>query len=324
MTYDISGKRIWVAGHTGLVGSALVRRLGEESCEILTVSRAALDLRRQNDVEDWVQENRPDVVFLAAAKVGGVIANMAQPEELLYDNLMIESNIIKSCLKAETEKLLFLGSSCIYPRNAPQPIAEKSLLTGALESSNEGYALAKIAGLKLVESCRRQYGADFISAMPCNLYGPGDRYDATISHVIPAMIMKLCAAQKSRAPEVAFMGTGSALREFLYVDDLADGLVFLMQNFSEDGHINIGSGAEISIHDLAHKIAQAVGYEGTVRFTGEGPDGTPRKVVDTSKLCAMGWRAQTSLDSGLCATMKDYDHRYGAGDGTERLVGAAS
>ncbi|MCB9979065.1 MAG: GDP-L-fucose synthase [Rhodospirillales bacterium] len=321
MTYALSGKRVWVAGHTGLVGSAIARRLRSESCEILTVSRGVLDLRRQNDVEDWVQENRPDAVFLAAAKVGGVIANMAQPEGFLYDNLMIESNVIKSCLKAGIEKILFLGSSCIYPRNAPQPIAEKSLLTGALESSNEGYALAKIAGLKLVESCRRQYGADFISAMPCNLYGPGDRYDATISHVIPAMIMKLRAAQKSRAPEVAFMGTGSALREFLYVDDLADGLVFLMQNFSEDGHINIGSGAEISIHDLAHTIARAVNYTGSIRFTGEGTDGTPRKVLDISRLAAMGWRAQTSLESGLSSAIDDYDRHYGEG---KELIDVAS
>lgn len=311
--YALSGKRVWVAGHTGLVGSAIVRRLRSESCEVLTVPRNVLDLRRQNDVEDWVQENRPDAVFLAAAKVGGVIANMAQPEEFLYDNLMIESNIIKSCLKVKTEKLLFLGSSCIYPRDAPQPLAEKSLLTSALEPSNEGYALAKIAGLKLVESCRRQHGADFISAMPCNLYGPGDRYDATISHVTPAMIMKLCAAQKSRAPEVAFMGTGSALREFLYVDDLADGLVFLMQHFSEDGHINIGSGREISIHDLAHTIARAVGYTGSIRFTGEGTDGTPRKVLDISRLAAMGWQAQTSLDAGLAASIADYESRYGLG-----------
>lgn len=306
MICNISGKRIWVAGHKGLVGSALVRRLRSESCEILTVPRDALDLRRQADVERWIQQNRPDLVFLAAARVGGILANMARPFDFLYDNLMIESNILKASLENKVEKLLFLGSSCIYPKHAPQPIPESALLTGPLEPTNEAYALAKIAGLKLVESCRRE-GADFISAMPCNLYGPGDRYDAATSHVIPALILKFRAAREAGVPDVPLIGTGAALREFLYVDDLADGLVFLMKNFSEDSHINIGTGQEISIRDLAHRVAEAAGYTGAICFTGEGPDGTPRKILDISRISAMGWQAGTPLETGLQATFLDYE-----------------
>lgn len=307
--YDLSGKRVWVAGHTGLVGSALVRRLESENCTILSVPHAELDLRRQADVERWMKTRRPQAIFLAAATVGGILANQSRPADFLYDNLMIEANILHAALEQGIEKLLFLGSSCIYPKYAPQPIPENALLTGALEPTNEAYALAKIAGLRLIEACRRQHGADFISAMPCNLYGPGDRYDAQGSHVIPALILKFREAQRKQMPEIALMGTGRALREFLYIDDLADGLVFLMQNFSECGHINIGTGQEISIRDLAHAVARTVGYRGTVDFTGEGPDGTPRKLLDLKRISDLGWRARTSLADGLAAAVADYDMR---------------
>jgi GDP-L-fucose synthase len=312
MTYDLRGKRVWVAGHTGLVGSALLRRLKAESCESLTASRAALDLRRQDQVERWMRAHRPQAVFLAAATVGGIIANAARPADFIYDNIMIASNILHAALESGVEKLLFLGSSCIYPKHAPQPIVEDTLLTGPLEPTNRAYALAKIAGLEMVDAFRHQYGADFIAAMPCNLYGPGDRYDAQGSHVLPALVLKIDAARKSDAPEIALMGTGNALREFLHVDDLADGLVFLMRNFSECGPINIGTGRDISIRDLAQAVAQAMDYRGKIRFTGEGPDGTPRKVLDISRISSMGWSPARSLNEALPAIVADYEARFGS------------
>ena len=289
-----------------------MRRLKTESCNVLTVPRTRLDLRRQAEVELWMREHRPQAVFLAAATVGGIIANSARPADFIYDNLSIAANVLHSALEIGVEKLLFLGSSCIYPKHAPQPISEDALLTGPLEPTNRAYALAKIAGIEMVDAFRRQYGADFISAMPCNLYGPGDRYDPHGSHVLPALILKIYAARESKAPEVALMGTGTALREFLHVDDLADALLFLMQNFSEYGPINVGTGQDISIRDLAQKVAQALRYRGQLRFTGEGPDGTPRKLLDISRLSSMGWSPARSLRESLPGVVADYEARFGS------------
>ena len=282
-----------------MVGSAIVRRLAREACEVLVVDRAELDLTRQQDVERWMSSHRPDAVFLAAAKVGGIQANATNPVEFLRDNLLIETNIITSAANANVEKLLFLGSSCIYPKHAPQPIPEDSLLTGPLEPTNEWYAVAKIAGIKLAQAYRKQYARDFISAMPTNLYGPGDNYDLSTSHVIPALIRKAHEAKTTGASAVTIWGTGTPRREFLHVDDCADALVFVMQRYSDDETINIGSGAEVTIAEVARTICSVVGYSGAIRFDTSRPDGTPRKLVDTSKLSALGWRASTRLEQGL-------------------------
>ena len=297
--FSLAGKKIWIAGHNGMVGAALSRRLQSENCEILTISRAQLDLRRQQDAEDWMRDQKPDVVVIAAATVGGILANDTRPAEFLYDNLMIEANIIHAAHVMGVEKLLFLGSSCIYPKEAAQPVGEDALLTGALEPTNEAYALAKIAGIKLCQSYRRQYGREYISAQPCNLYGPGDTFDARNSHVIPALMMKAHDAKISGAETMEAWGSGRPLREFLHADDLADGLVFLLKTYSGESPVNIGSGEEISIHDLARMIARVTGFTGRVVFNPARPDGTLRKLLDSSKIRAAGWRPQTGLEAGL-------------------------
>lgn len=303
---SLQNKRIFVAGHGGLVGGAVVRRLRREDCNILTVPRAQLDLRRQAAVEDWFAREKPDMVVLAAARVGGIGANVASPADFIYDNMMIEANVIHAAHRAGVEKLLFLGSSCIYPRAAAQPITEEALLSGPLEPTNEAYAVAKIAGIKLCQSYRRQHGCDFIAAMPCNLYGPGDRYDAQGSHVIPALMLKMHGARKA----VTLWGTGAPLREFMYVDDLADALVFLLQNYSGEEIVNIGSGQEVSIRQLSALVAEVVRFEGDIVFDSSHPDGTPRKVMDCTRLRALGWAPElTGLRDGLRLAYADFMER---------------
>jgi GDP-L-fucose synthase len=289
--FELGGKRVWVAGHRGMVGSALVRRLASENCTILTASRDQLDLTNQNAVLSWMETNRPQVVIIAAAKVGGILANDTYPADFLQQNLAIQSNIIDTAHRIGVEKLLFLGSSCIYPRMAPQPIPEEALLTGPLEPTNEWYAIAKIAGIKLCQAYRRQHGDDFISAMPTNLYGPGDNFDLATSHVLPALIRKAEDAKAAGAREMVIWGSGTPLREFMHVDDCADALVYLLTHYSGDGHINVGTGEEISIGDLARLVAEAVGFEGGIVLDRTKPDGTPRKLMDSSKLHALGWRS---------------------------------
>ena len=298
MTFSLAGKSIFVAGHGGMVGSAIVRRLAGEQCEVLTAPRT-LDLREQAQSRDWFAANRPEVVVVAAAKVGGILANDSYPGEFLYDNLMIEANVIEAARQHGTAKLLFLGSSCIYPRLAPQPIAEEALLTGPLEPTNEWYALAKIAGIKLCQAYRRQYGCDFISAMPTNLYGSDDNFDLESSHVLPALIRKAHEAKLSGASEMVVWGSGVPLREFLHVDDLADACVFLLRRYSDESHINVGSGSEISILDLAAMVARIVGYEGAILCDPSKPDGTPRKLMDSGRVEALGWRPSIALEDGI-------------------------
>ncbi|MGC2856367.1 GDP-L-fucose synthase [Novispirillum sp. DQ9] len=300
--YDLSGKRVWVAGHRGMVGSALVRRLAGEDCEVLTAGRERVDLTRQAAVEDWLAEARPQAVFVAAARVGGIHANNTRPAEFLYDNLAIETNIIEGARRVGVEKLLFLGSSCIYPREAPQPIPEEALLTGPLEPTNEWYAIAKIAGIKLCQAYRKQYGCDFISAQPTNLYGPGDNFDLTSSHVLPALLAKAHAARAARQPALTVWGSGRPLREFLHVDDLADACVHLMKHYDGAEPVNVGSGEEVSIRELAALINEVVGFPGHLEFDRSKPDGTPRKKVDTTRLEALGWRASIPLRQGIAAT----------------------
>lgn len=305
-TLELTGKRVWVAGHRGMAGSAIVRRLSDEGCTLLTTTRDQLDLRRQADVEEWMAAARPDYVFVAAATVGGILANSTRPAEFLYDNLVIETNIIHAAWRCNVRKLLFLGSSCIYPRAAAQPMREDALLTGPLEPTNEWYAVAKIAGIKLCQAYRRQYGCDFVSAMPTNLYGPGDRYDQNQGHVVAALIQKIHHAVVSGASQVEIWGTGTPLREFLSADDLADSCVFLLRHYSGEEHVNVGTGIEHSIRQLAETIAAVAGYRGTFVFDTSKPDGTPRKVMDVSRLTAMGWRARTDLESGLRAAYDWY------------------
>lgn len=300
------GKRVWVAGHRGMVGSAICRRLAAEDCEILTVPRPEVDLRRQADVEKWVEAARPDAVFIAAATVGGIHANDTRPAEFLYDNLVIETNLIEASKQAGVEKLLFMGSACIYPRLADQPMPEEALLTGPLEPTNEWYAIAKIAGIKLCQSYRRQYGCDFISAMPNNLYGPGDSFDPQGSHVIPALIRKAHEAASGGDRTMSVWGTGAPRREFLYVEDVADALVFLMQNYSGESHVNIGSGEEVSIRELNELICRTVGFGGELEFDTSKPDGMPRKLLDVAKLQGMGWKPATTLETGLGKTYDWY------------------
>jgi GDP-L-fucose synthase len=308
--FPLQNKKIWVTGHQGMAGTAIVRRLRQDNCQILTASRDALDLRRQNDVEAWTAENKPQVIIHAAAKVGGIKANKDYPAEFLYENLMIEANVIHAAYKTGVEKLLFIGSSCIYPREAPQPIPEAALLTGPLETTNEAYAVAKIAGLKLCQSYRRQYGCDFITVMPCNLYGPGDTYDPENSHVIPALIMKLHEAREKHSSHAQIWGTGAPLREFLYVDDMADALICLLEHYSGSSPVNIGSGSEITISALAAKIADIAGYRGEIIFNPAMPDGTPRKVLDSSRIRGMGWAPRMDLERGLRQAYADYRERF--------------
>lgn len=292
--------KIFVAGHRGMVGAAVVRRLQSQGYQnILVKTHAELDLTRQAEVESFFATEKPDAVVLAAAKVGGIHANNTYPAEFIYQNLMMECNIIHSAYLQKVQKLLFLGSSCIYPRMAPQPIPESALLTGELEKTNEAYALAKISGLKMCDFYRRQYGCDFISAMPTNLYGPHDNYHPENSHVIPALLRKFHEAKVQGKKEVEIWGTGKPLREFLYVDDLAEALVFLLENFSGEGHVNVGSGEDLSIADLARTVQEVVGFQGELRFNPAMPDGTPRKVMDVSRINAMGWKSHTTLHDGL-------------------------
>ncbi|WP_395813694.1 GDP-L-fucose synthase family protein [Devosia sp.] len=305
-TYDLTGKRIYVAGHRGMVGAALVRRLARENCTVLTAGRADVDLKRQAEVEAWVAAQKPDAVIVAAAKVGGILANDSLPADFLYDNLMIEANLVEASHRADVQKLLFLGSSCIYPRLAPQPMREDSLLTGPLEPTNEWYAVAKIAGIKLAQAYRRQHGADFISAMPTNLYGPHDNFDLQSSHVLPALLRKAHEAKLAGAKSMQIWGTGSALREFLHVDDCADALVFLLKDYSGAEHVNVGSEEEISILGLAQLIAEVVGFDGEIVTDPGKPDGTPRKLMDGSKLRDMGWRPKVGLRDGITETYRWY------------------
>jgi GDP-L-fucose synthase len=304
--YSIEGKRVFVAGHRGMVGSALMRRLAQEECRLLTATREALDLRDQAAVDRWFDEHRPQAVFLAAARVGGIHANATRPGEFLYDNLAIAANVIEAARRSHVEKLLFLGSSCIYPRLAPQPMPESCLLTGALEPSNEAYAIAKIAGLKLCQAYRRQYGCDFVSVMPTNLYGPNDNFDLVSSHVLAALIAKTDAAIRQAGETVEIWGTGRPRREFLHVDDLADAVVFLMKGWSEDEPINIGSGEDVTIAELAGLIARVLGFTGRFVFDPSKPDGAPRKLLDVSKLTALGWRPRIGLAEGIRQTYDWY------------------
>lgn len=300
--YSLRGRRVWVAGHRGMVGAAVTRRLAEEDCEILTVNREKLDLRRQGDVERWLADTRPQAVFVAAAKVGGILANDSSPADFLYDNLIIEANIIHTAWRVGVEKLLFLGSSCIYPKYAEQPITESSLLTGPLEPTNEWYALAKIAGVKLCQAYRRQYGTDFISAMPTNLYGPGDNFDLQTSHVIPALMRKVHEAKIAGEKRFVIWGTGSPLREFLHVDDCADALVHLMKFYSGAEHVNVGFGKDLTIRELALVVAKVVGFTGEIGHDQSKPDGSPRKLMDAEKLRALGWKPKIGLEEGLAST----------------------
>jgi GDP-L-fucose synthase len=311
--YDLSGKKVFVAGHRGMVGSALVRRLAREGCEILTLSRSEVDLRYSDHVSAFFKRTRPDAVFMAAAKVGGILANATYPADFLYDNLMIEANVTKSAADFGAERLVFLGSSCIYPKFAAQPIVESALLTGALEPTNEWYAIAKIAGIKLAEAFRRQFGCDFVSAMPTNLYGPGDNYDLQRSHVIPALIRKAHEAKISGAATVVIWGSGTPRREFLHADDCADALVHIMKFYSHAEHINVGSGVDISIADLAKVICEVVGFEGDIVHDLSKPDGTPQKLMDGSKLKALNWCARISLRDGLESTYREFLGSQSAG-----------
>lgn len=305
MSYDLVGKRVWVAGHRGMVGSAVVRRLASENCEVLTVGRQELDLTDQTAVNAWMEKTRPDAIVLAAAKVGGIHANNSMPAEFLHDNIVLQTNVIHTAYKCGVEKLLFLGSSCIYPKDAPQPIKEEYLLTGPLEPTNEWYAIAKIAGIKMCQAYRKQYGADFISAQPTNLYGPGDNFDLETAHVLPALMRKFHEAKEAGSPSVTLWGSGKPLREFLHVDDLADALVFLLKNYSDEAPVNVGSGEEVSIRVLAKTLSKTVGYDAQLLFDASKPDGTLRKFISSEKLKALGWSSSIKLGVGL-ATFYDW------------------
>lgn len=299
--------RIYIAGHRGMVGSAIVRRLQKDGySNIVTRTSKELDLKEQADVRDFFKAEKPDVVVLAAAKVGGIHANNVYRAQFLYENLMIESNVIHSAHESGTKKLLFLGSSCIYPKMAPQPLKEETLLSGFLEQTNEPYAIAKIAGIKLAESYRRQYGSNFISAMPTNLYGPNDNYDLNNSHVLPALIRKFHTAKESGAPSVEVWGTGSPMREFLHVDDLADACYFLLQNYDEEMFVNIGTGEDLTIKALAEMIKEIVGYTGELKWNTDKPDGTPRKLMDVSRLHNLGWKHRIGLREGIAAVYAEF------------------
>jgi GDP-L-fucose synthase len=301
-SYSLKGKRVWVAGHRGMAGAAIVRRLQTEECMILTIDKATLDLRNQVAVHQWINDNKPDALFLAAAKVGGIYANSTLPADFLYDNLMIEANIIHAAWQAKVEKLLFLGSSCIYPRDALQPMSEECLLTGALEPTNEWYAIAKISGVKLCQAYRQQYDCRFISIMPTNLYGQGDNFHPTDSHVPAALLRRFHEAKTVNHTSVTVWGSGTPQREFMDVDDLADACVFLMQQYDGALPINVGSGAEIKIRDFAYLMRDVVGYKGEIIFDAAKPDGAPRKLLNCSRLHALGWQAKIPLKEGL--------HRY--------------
>jgi len=297
--FELKGKTVYVAGHRGMVGSAIVRRLAAEDVQLLTTDRREVDLCNQTAVFDWFAKVRPQVVFLAAAKVGGIVANNTLRAEFIYENIAIAANVIQAAHQSGAEKLMFLGSSCIYPKLAPQPLREDSVLTGPLEPTNEPYAIAKIAGIKMAEAYRRQYGSDFISVMPTNLYGPGDNYHPEYSHVVAALIRRFHEAKVSGAKNVVVWGTGTPRREFLYVDDMADACVHLMKTYSEAELVNIGTGEDITIAEFARVVAEIVGYSGEISFDASRPDGTPRKLLDVSRLARLGWCAQTPLDYGM-------------------------
>jgi GDP-L-fucose synthase len=314
--FDLDGKRVWVAGHRGMVGAALVRRLAGEPCEVITVDRDTVDLRRQAAVEAWLADSRPDVVVLAAAKVGGILANDRYPADFLYDNLAIETNVVHAAHRIGVEKLLFLGSSCIYPKAAPQPIAEDALLTGELEPTNAWYAVAKIAGLKLCQAYRRQHGADFVAAMPTNLYGPDDNFDLETSHVLPALLRKAHDAKRRGAAALEVWGSGTPRREFLHVDDCADALVHLLTHYSGEAPVNVGTGEDIAIADLARLMMAVVDLDAELVFDRSKPDGTPRKLLDTSRLSALGWTPKIGLREGVAQVY--------ASESFHRAVGEAS
>jgi GDP-L-fucose synthase len=304
--FELKGKTVFVAGHRGMVGAALVRRLAQENVELLTVGRSELDLRDQAAVFKWFAEKRPQAVFLAAAKVGGIVANNTLRAEFLYDNLAIAANVIHAAHVNRAEKLMFLGSSCIYPKLAAQPLREDCILTGPLEPTNEPYAIAKIAGIKMVEAYRSQYGCDFINVMPTNLYGPGDNYHPEYSHVVAALIRRFHEAKLSGASNVTVWGTGTPRREFLYVDDMADACVHLMKTYSAIEMVNIGTGEDITIAEFARVVAGAVGYSGAIRYDTSRPDGTPQKLLDVGRLAKLGWRASTSLEDGIRLAYRAY------------------
>ncbi|WP_144097229.1 GDP-L-fucose synthase family protein [Croceicoccus sediminis] len=303
--YELRGKRVYVAGHRGMVGSAIVRRLATAGCEVLTSERTT-DLRDQAAVDAWFEANRPDAVFMAAARVGGILANDSYPAQFLYDNLMIEANVVEASRRSGVGKLLMLGSSCIYPRDAAQPIAEDALLTGPLEATNKWYAIAKIAGVMLCDAYRAEYGCDFISAMPTNLYGPGDNFDLETSHVLPALLRKTHEAKVAGDDAIVVWGSGKPRREFLHVDDLADACVFLMEHFSAAGQVNIGCGVDLEVGELARLIADVVGFEGRLEFDTSRPDGTMRKRLDVSKLSNLGWEASIGLREGIEQVYREF------------------
>jgi len=304
--FALAGRRVFIAGHRGMVGSAIARRLARENCEVLTAPRAELDLIDQHAVKAWMARERPEVVVVAAAKVGGILANDTYPADFLYDNLMIEANLIEAAFRTGAAKLLFLGSSCIYPRAADQPIREDALLTGPLEPTNEWYAVAKIAGIKLCQAYRRQHGADFISAMPTNLYGPGDNFNLDTSHVLPALIRKAHEAKRAGAPSFEIWGSGAPRREFMHVDDVADACVFLLRRYSDALPINIGFGRDLTVGELARLVAKVVGFEGAVTCDTTKPDGTARKLMDGSRLAALGWSAQIGLEDGIADAYRHF------------------
>ncbi|MDW5318311.1 GDP-L-fucose synthase [Rhizobium sp. PL01] len=300
--FELAGKRVWVAGHRGMVGSAVVRRLASEACEVVTADRSTVDLRRQAQVETYLNDVKPDAIVLAAAKVGGILANDTYPADFLYDNLMIEANIMQAAHENNIGRLLFLGSSCIYPKLNAQPITEDSLLTGPLEPTNEAYAIAKIAGIKMAQAYRRQHGHDYISAMPTNLYGPGDNFDLNSSHVIPALIRKTHEAKLNGDKEVVVWGTGSPRREFLHAEDCADALVFLLKTYSGDQHVNVGYGDDVTILELTRIVCGVVGFTGKIVQDLSKPDGTPRKLMSSDKLRGMGWAPSIPLRAGIEST----------------------
>ena len=318
--FSLAGKKVYVAGHRGMVGQAIVRRLAAEDCTILTAGRADVDLTRQDQVERWFDAQRPDAVFLSAAKVGGILANDRYPADFLYDNLILEANVIHAAHRAGVEKLLFLGSSCIYPKFADQPIVEGALLTGPLEPTNEWYAIAKIAGIKLCQAYRRQHGRDFICAMPTNLYGPGDNFDLASSHVMPALIRKAHEAKVAGAAEIVVWGTGTPRREFLHVDDCADACVHLMKSYSDESHVNVGSGEDITILELTRLVCKVVGYEGGIVHDLSKPDGTPRKLMAADRLRALGWTPSIGLEEGIATAYQ----AFLAGNQIERNLGSAA
>ena len=306
LLFDLRGTRVYVAGHTGLAGSAIMRRLASEGCEVLTAQHETLDLTKQEATENWIRQARPDAIFLAAGRVGGIHANDAFPVDFLADNLAIALNVMRAAVAANVKKLMFLGSSCVFPRNAAQPMTEDMLLTGSLEPTNEWYAVAKIAGIKLAQAYRRQFGVDFISVMPTNLYGPHDNYHPENSHVPAALIRRFHEAKVQGAENVVVWGTGKPKREFLAADDLGDACVFIMKHYSGEGFLNVGTGEEVSIMDFARLVTEIVGYRGKLVFDTSRPDGPPRKLLDSSRLAALGWRAKTPLRKGLQVAYEDF------------------